>query len=81
MWGTFGEEGKCVRSLVGKPVGNKPLGRPNRGCEDIRMDLKVIRWEGVDWIHLALGMGSWRALVKMVMDLLVPYSGQNFLDV
>ena len=42
MWarGTFGEEGKCVRILVGKPEGNKPLGRPNCGWEDIRMDLR-----------------------------------------
>jgi hypothetical protein len=58
--------------LVGKPEGNKPLGRPNCGWEDIRMDLKEIRWEGVDRIHLVLGTGRWRAFVKMVMDLLVP---------
>jgi hypothetical protein len=57
---------------VGKPEGNKRLGRPNRRWEDIRKDLKEIRWEGVDWIHLARGTDKWRAFVKMVMNLLVP---------
>jgi len=34
--------------LVGKPI------IPGRGCEDnIRMDLREIVWEGVDWMHLA----------------------------
>jgi len=46
--------------------------------EDLTVDGRIlewileIRWEGVDWINLALGSGRWRALVKMVMDLLVP---------
>jgi len=53
--------------LVGKPEGNKPLGRPNRRWEDIRMDLKEIRW-----IHLALDADKWRVFVKMLMNLLVP---------
>jgi hypothetical protein len=38
---------------VGKPEGNRPLGRPRRRCEDnIRLDLQKIRWENVDWVHL-----------------------------
>jgi len=56
-----------IQSLVGKPEGNKPLGRPNRRWEDIRMDLKEIRW-----IHLALDADKWRVFVKMLMNLLVP---------
>jgi len=40
--------------LVGKPEGKRPLGRPRRRWEDnIRMDLKELGWEGVDWMHLA----------------------------
>jgi hypothetical protein len=44
----------AYKSLVGKPEGKRPLGRPVRRLEDnIRMDLREIRWESVDWIHLA----------------------------
>jgi len=41
-------------NLVGRPERNRPLGRPSRSWEDnIRMDLKEIGWESVDWVHLA----------------------------
>jgi hypothetical protein len=37
--------------LVGKSEGKRPRGRPRHRREDnIRMDLREIRWEGVDWI-------------------------------
>jgi hypothetical protein len=39
---------------VGKPDGKRPLGRPRRRWVDnIKMDLRVIRLDGVDWIELA----------------------------
>jgi hypothetical protein len=39
--------------FVGKPEGKRPLGRIWRGWEDdIRMYLKEIGWEGVDWVHM-----------------------------
>jgi hypothetical protein len=39
--------------LVGKPEGKRPLGRPRHKWEDnIRMDVRKIGWEGVDWMHL-----------------------------
>jgi hypothetical protein len=41
----------CVRYIE-----KKPLGRCRRRWEDnIRMDLREIEWEGVDWMHLAPG--------------------------
>jgi hypothetical protein len=49
---TQGRNDKC-KLLVGKPEGKRPLGRPRRRWEDIRMDLRKIGWEGVDWMHLA----------------------------
>jgi len=40
--------------LVGKPEGKKPLRRPSCKWEDnIRIDVREIGWEGVDWMHLA----------------------------
>jgi hypothetical protein len=34
---------------VGKPEGRRPLGRPRRRWVDnIKMDLRVIEWDGID---------------------------------
>jgi hypothetical protein len=35
------------------------------------MDLREIRWDGVDWIELAQDRDQWRALVNMVTNLQV----------
>jgi len=59
--------------LVGKPEGKRPLGRPRRRWEDnIRMDLREVGWESVDWMHLAQDRGQWRNIVNTVMNLRVP---------
>jgi hypothetical protein len=40
--------------LVGNPEGERPLGRPMGRWEyNIKMDLRKIGLEGVDWINLA----------------------------
>jgi hypothetical protein len=39
---------------------------------DIRMDLRELGWEGVDWIHLAQHRDREWALVITVMNLEVP---------
>jgi hypothetical protein len=45
----MGEERNVYRSLVGKPEGKRPLGRPRRRWVDsIKMDLLEICWSGVD---------------------------------
>jgi hypothetical protein len=38
--------------LVRNREGKRAHGRPGRGWEDIRMDLREIWWEGVDWMHM-----------------------------
>jgi hypothetical protein len=59
--------------MVGKPEGKRPPGRPRHRWEDnIRMDLREIGWEGVDWIHMAQDNDQWRAVVNTVMNLRVP---------
>jgi hypothetical protein len=35
------------------------------------MDIREIRWGGMDWIHLAQDRDQWRALVNMVINLWV----------
>jgi hypothetical protein len=58
---------------VGKPEGERPLGKPRRRrVDNIKMDLRKIGWDGVGWIALAQDRDQWRALVNMVMNLQVP---------
>jgi hypothetical protein len=59
--------------LVGKTEGKRPLGRPKyRWVNNIKMDLREIGWDGMDWIHLAQDRDQLRALVITVMKLRVP---------
>ena len=59
--------------LMGKPEGKRPPAKPRHRWEgNIRMDLKQIGWEGVDWIVLALDRNELRAFVKTVMNRRVP---------
>jgi hypothetical protein len=60
-------------NILGMPEGKKPLGRPRRRWVDnIKMDLRQIGWDGIDWIDLAQDRDQWRALVNTVMNLRVP---------
>jgi hypothetical protein len=38
----------------------------------LKMDLREIAWDGMDWMDLAQDWNQWRALVKTVMKLRVP---------
>ena len=55
--------------LVGKPEGERPLGRPRRRWEDnIKMDFQEVGGGCGDWMELAQDRESWRALVSTVMS-------------
>jgi hypothetical protein len=59
--------------LVGKPEGKRLLGRlRRRWVDNIKMDLREIGWDGMDWIDLAQCRDKWRVLVNTVMNLRVP---------
>jgi hypothetical protein len=59
--------------IVGKPEGRRPLGRPRRSWVDnIKMNLREIGWDGMDWIDLAQDRDQWRAIVNTIMNLRVP---------
>jgi hypothetical protein len=40
--------------------------------DNIKMDLREIGWNGMDWIDLAQDRDQWRAPVNTVMNLRVP---------
>jgi hypothetical protein len=69
----MGEKRNAYRIFVGKPEGRRPLGRPRRRWVDnIKMVLREIGCDGVDWVDVAQDRGHWRALVNTVMNLRVP---------
>jgi hypothetical protein len=55
----MGEKRNAYRILVGKPGGKTPLGRPRcRLVDNIKMDLREIGLDGMDWIDLAQDRGQ-----------------------
>jgi hypothetical protein len=50
----MGDKMNAYRILVGNPEGNRPQRRPkSRWVDNIKMDLREIGWDGMDWIDLA----------------------------
>jgi hypothetical protein len=66
----MGEKKNDYRILAGKPERKRQLGRPRRRWVDnVKMDLREIGWDGVDWIDTAQVMDQWRALLNTVLNL------------
>jgi hypothetical protein len=59
----------ACRILVGKPEGRRPR---RRWVENVKIDLREIERDGMDWIELAQDWDQWRALVNTVMNIWVP---------
>jgi ribosome biogenesis protein Nip4 len=58
-----------TKFLVWKPEGKRPLGRPRRRWEnDIRMDLRKIGLEVMDWSHVVQVRDRWWAVVNTGMN-------------
>jgi hypothetical protein len=69
---TNGETKNAYMIFVIKREGTRPLGKSRSSCVDkIKMDLREIEWDGMDWIDLAHDRDQWRALVNTVMNLRV----------
>jgi hypothetical protein len=69
----------CIREkrnacmiLVAKPEGKRPLRRSRHRWENIKMDLREIKWGRMDWIDLAQDRDQWRAIMNTAMNFRVP---------
>jgi hypothetical protein len=52
----MGEKKIAYGIFVGKPEGKRPLGRPRRRrVDNIKMNLRDIGWDGIDWLGLRIG--------------------------
>jgi hypothetical protein len=69
----MGRKSNAYKILVGKPEGKMPLGRLRHKREDnMKMNLRKIGLEGVDWFYPTRNREQWQAPVNMVMNILVP---------
>jgi transposase len=69
----MGAKKNAYRTLVGKPEGKRPLGRPRRRwVNKIKMGLREKGFDGIDWIYLAQDRNKWKALLNTIMKLRAP---------
>jgi hypothetical protein len=73
--------GACARHGIDKKgvqyfgwkICKRPRARPRRKWQDnIRINLREIGWERVDWIHRAQDRDRWRAVVNTAMNPRIP---------
>jgi hypothetical protein len=65
---TYGTDDKCLKNVGRKHEGKRPPRRRRGRWEDnIKMNLREIWWEGVDWIHLAQDRDQRLVLVETVI--------------
>jgi hypothetical protein len=55
----IGKKINAYRILLRKPEGNGPLERPRRrGVDNIKIDLREIGWDGLNWWSIWLRIGT-----------------------
>jgi hypothetical protein len=56
----------AYRVLVGRPERKRPLGRSWYMWDNIKMDIREIRLESVDWSSAAQNVNKWHVLENAV---------------
>jgi hypothetical protein len=72
-WTRMGAKRNAYRILVRTPEGRRAGGRPSRRwMGNIKLDLRDIIWDVMDWIDLAQDRYQWRVLTNTKINLRVP---------
>ena len=58
--------------VVGNPAGKRHVKCRCRWEDNIKLNLREMGWEHMDWTDLAVGRYQWQALVSTVRSLRVP---------
>jgi hypothetical protein len=65
----MGEMRKGDKTLVGKPEGKRPPGRPRHRWEgNIKIGVMEIGLKSMNWVNLAQNRDWWRGFVNTVMN-------------
>jgi hypothetical protein len=57
---------------TGKVKGNRPLARPGRWWQNVKLEIKETGFDELDWINVAQNMNKWQGVLNMIMNLRVP---------
>jgi hypothetical protein len=64
-----GGEEECIYDIGVKSRSKETTGKTKRRWVDnIKVDLREIVWDGMDWIELAQDRDQWRVLMNAVMN-------------
>jgi predicted small integral membrane protein len=70
--GTNGGDEECIWDIGGKARRKEIIKSKTRWVDNIKIDLREIGWDWMDWIDLAQDNDQWRALVSTVVYRRVP---------
>jgi hypothetical protein len=70
--GMHGRDKKCTHNFSEKIKRAETTQETQRWENNIKMDLKEIAYEGVEWNHVAQGRNQLQPVVYMIMNLQVP---------
>jgi len=77
--GRTGDMRNAYIDLVWKPEEKRPLGRPKRRWEDnIRMDMRKMVCDGVEWMNLSRDRDHWRDFVNTLKILRVSIKSVDY---
>jgi hypothetical protein len=63
-------EEECIQGFTPEPEGNRLLETPRRRWENnIKMDVRVTGWDGMDYFHLVQDRYQRKAFVNTVMNI------------